>query len=71
METNEKIKNIEVKEVKEVKKQKVSISYTLKALTNNIQKLEQEKIITKEDAETIKKIHEKAIKYWIGIEFNM
>lgn len=53
------------------KKQKVSISYTLKATRANIQKLIDEKIITKEDGETMKTIHKKAFEHWIGLEFNM
>lgn len=64
------ITKIDVKNAKEVKKQKVSISYTLKSFSNNITKLEDEKIITKEEGTVLKEIRDKAVKHWIGLEFN-
>jgi len=59
------------KEAKAPKTQKVSISYTLKSFSNNITKLTENKIITKEEGETLTKIKDKAVKTWIGLEFNM
>ncbi len=53
----------------EKKKQKVSVSYTLKALAKHIKTLENEKIVTKEDAKIMQEIHKKAVKHWIGGEF--
>lgn len=55
----------------EKKKQKVSVSYTLKAFGNNINKLIDEKIVTKEDGQKLKEVHEKAVKYWIGLQFKL
>ncbi len=58
-------------EPKEKKKQKVSISYTLKSFGENIKKLEENKIINIEDAKVLKEIHKKAIQYWIGTQFEI
>lgn len=61
----------QVEKVKEKKKQKISVSYTLKAFGGNISKLKEAKMITDEDAKTLEKIHDKAVKTWIGMEFKM
>lgn len=61
----------EVKPTTEKKKQKVSISYTLKSFKENIRKLVTEKIITVEDGEALKQIHRKAVEHWIGLEMDI
>ncbi len=69
-----KTKEMEVKDeevVKTKKEQKVSISYTLKSLKGNIEKLRDNKIITKEETEVITKVYITAIQRWIGTQFNL
>ncbi len=61
--------DVKVEEIKEKKKQKVSISYTLKSNKANIIKFEENKIATKEEVEVLKKIHEDMYKRWIGDKF--
>ncbi len=61
----------QVKTVVVPRVQKVSISYTLKALARNIEKLVENKIITEEDGIVMNDIKDKAVKHWIGLEFNM
>lgn len=56
---------------KEKKQQKISISYTLKAMANNTKKLEEALILTKEEAEVLKEIHKNAVNRWIGIEMGL
>lgn len=53
------------------KQQKVSISYTLKAMANNTNKLEENKIIKKEEADELRKIHKIAVERWIGLEMGI
>lgn len=53
------------------KEQKVSVSYTLKAMKNNIDKLIENKIITAEDGKTMTAIHKKAVQHWIGLEMGI
>lgn len=60
---------VEVEEVKEVKKQAISKSYTLKALGKNIDKLEKVELITKEEAETLRGIKSKAIMKYMETAF--
>lgn len=53
------------------KTQKISISYTLKAFANNIKKMHDAKLLTKEEETELLKIHNTAVKRWIGLEFEI
>lgn len=51
------------------KEQKISISYTLKSLGANIDKIDEAKILKNEEIRILRELHERAVKYWIGLEF--
>lgn len=53
----------------EKKKQKVSVSYTLKSLGNNITKLLNAKMISKEEAKIMNEIKKKAVTKYIEESF--
>lgn len=53
------------------RKQKVSVSYTLKAFGMNVKKLEDAGWLTKEEAEGIKKIHKKIVEKWMKSEMGL
>lgn len=61
----------DVTKPKEKKEQKVSISYTLKSFSENIRKLRDNKIVTKEEADKLEEIQKKAVQTWIGLEFGL
>ncbi len=66
------LKRIEVKdeeEVKPKKKQKISVSYTLKSFGNNVKKLKEAKLITEIEEVMLKEMHVKLVKTWVGLEF--
>lgn len=70
----EEINKIEVKEtteVKETKKQKISTSYTIKAFANNINKMQEAKLITKEEQQQLLELHNTIVHRWIGLEFKL
>lgn len=48
------------------KKQKISISYTIKALGGNIKKLEETKMTTKEENEQLRTLYKNIVERWIG-----
>lgn len=58
-------KTNKTEEEKNTKKQKTSISYTLRNFGKNIKKLHKAEAITAEEADTMNKIHEEAITRWI------
>lgn len=49
---------------------KVNVSYELKRYAEVINKLEREKIITKEEFLKAKNIHQTAMLRWVGIDIN-
>lgn len=51
------------------KKQAISKSYTVKAFTENIKKLKEVKLISKEDETVIEEIKDRVIKNYINNEF--
>lgn len=55
----------------EKKEQKISVSYTLKAFSNNIKKMHEAKLLTKEEEQELLKIHTTAVHRWIGLEFEV
>lgn len=69
MQNIEKVEN-NVKDVKP-KKQAPSKSYTLKSLAENIVKLKTMELITKEDAEIMEKIKNKAVQKYMADQFKM
>lgn len=52
----------------ETQERKVNVSYELKRLYTIKTKLFNEKIITKEENDTLKKVHQQAILRWIGMD---
>lgn len=56
---------------KEKKKQKVSTSYTIKSYANNIKKLEETKMITREEGDTLRHIYKKMVDRWVSIEMTL
>ncbi len=60
----EKVKGMEMV----VKKQKVSKSYTLKAVKGNIDKIKEMKLITEEERKIMDEIRKKAIERWMDGE---
>ena len=50
---------------KKGRKQSVSISYTMRAMGENVKKLEELKLITEEEAETVRGVMRKAVDKWI------
>ncbi len=67
------VKELEVvsKEVVVEKKQKISVSYTLKSFANNANKLKEAKMITEEEYTKLALLHENMVKTWIGISMSM
>lgn len=67
METTKKQENVKTTEKMEtVKKQKVSISYLLRATKENIEKLKDQELITEEEYKTMIAIRVKAMHKWMG-----
>lgn len=70
----DKTKELEV--VKETivtgkKKQKISVSYTVKAVGQHIKKLHEAKMTTEEENKTLLEIHKKLIERWISMEMGI
>ncbi len=67
----DKVEEVEVVGAEEVvvKKQKVSVTYTLKAFRKNIEKLNEMGLIDKEEVKMLDKIREKIIRKWTENEF--
>lgn len=55
----------------EKKKQKISVSYTLKAFANNIKKMHEAKLLTKEEEKNLSELHKIVVHRWIGLEFDV
>lgn len=54
------------KEMEPVKKQKVSISYLLRSVKENIEKLKSESLITEAEYKTLTAIRQGAMRKWMG-----
>lgn len=59
----------DINEKVEKKKQTISVSYTLKAINHNIEKLNETKVINRDEYEIMKKIHKKAVQKYIERHF--
>ena len=53
------------------KQPKISVSFTLKSLKNNITRLAEAKMLTEEELRKLKEIQQTAVKRWIGHEFEL
>ena len=66
-----KVNEIEVKEPVTIRKQKISVSYTLKAFGQNVNRLSQAKMLTTEEQEELNNLKKRLIERWIGQEMNL